>query len=152
MNTELAVGQNCKVCGIRSDNVEYVWPKIREFVTEALTHSRGEVNTDDVFTCLLNQLMQLWIAYDDDNEIKACLVTQIITYPRRKFLRVVVLSGEGMEDWEHGWVFVETWARAMGCDGVEAFARRGFVRRAKAQGFREYYSMVGKDFLPLNVH
>lgn len=152
MNIEQVPGSSCKVCGILAGSVERVWPQVAPLVTEALEHSRGELWPEDVFECLVEQFMQLWIAYREDGTLRACMVTQIIHYPRKKFLRVVVLSGDEMSEWEHGWSFVETWARAQGCTGVEAYARKGFVRRAKAQGFMEYYSMIGKDLPALNVH
>ena len=152
MNTELAPGQNCKVCGVVAEDVDTLWPQIQQYVERAVAESRGECSVEDIREFLNERVMQLWIAYESNRQVKACMVTQLVNYPRKKFLRIVLLSGDGMNDWQYGWDFVETWARHHGCNGVESFARRGFVRQCKALGFREYHTIVGKDFLPLDIH
>lgn len=152
MSIEAALGSNCKVCGITSRDIDSLWPQVRPHIERVVAESRGECTVDDIRDFLHDRVMQLWIAYDANKAIKACMVTQIIHYPRRKLLRIVILSGEGMKDWQYGWEFVETWARHQGCDGMETFARFGFVRQCKELGFKAYYTIIGKDFLPLDVH
>jgi hypothetical protein len=140
------------VCGISADSVDAVWPAIEDMVAEALEHSRGEISVEDVRMFLLARVMQLWISYDAKRRITACMVTQIIDYPRRRFLRIVLIAGVGHEFWQHGWELVELWARDQQCSGVESFARRGLARMFKSLGFREEYSVVGFDFTPTKVH
>lgn len=152
MSTAQVLGSNCKVCGIVAGDVDSVWPQIKKYVVRAVAESRGECTVDDIREFLNERIMQLWIAYDEQHQVKACMVTQIMRYPRKTFLRIVLLSGDGMDDWQYGWDFVETWARAQGCDGMETFARFGFVRKCAHLGFRAYHTVIGKDFLPLDVH
>lgn len=152
MNTNLVHGLNCSISGIRCLDIDTVWPKVREYIAAALEHSRGELNLEDIHVRLNEQYMQLWLLHNEEKEIRGCVVTEIINYPQKRFLRVVVLGGIEFDTWVHHWDVIELWARYQGCHGVEAFARRGFVPKLKDSGFIEHYAMVGKEFLPLGIH
>lgn len=152
MSIEVEVGQNCSVCGVVAEDVDSVWNACEPLINRALKYSRGELTSDDIRRFIEARIMQLWIAHDENHRVEACMVTQIICYPRKTFLRIVTIGGKGFKRWEKGWALLELWARQAGCDGVESFARPGIARWAKSHGFREYYSMIGLDFLPLDVH
>lgn len=152
MSIEVELGQSCSVRGVTRDMLDDVWPQVAPLIERALRHSRGELTADDVRHDLLEQYMQLWVAADERKKVEACLVTQIVIYPKRKMLRIVVLAGKKSHRWGCGWEMISTWARLAGCDGVEAHARPGIARLYKKLGFRNYYSVVGLDFQPLNVH
>ena len=153
MNTSQALGQSCSIFGVPAQDVEALWPKVETFVAAALEESRGELSLEDVRTNLLERYMQLWVLYEEASEkLKGCVVTQIIDYPQKRYLRVVILGGFDLSEWVGNWDFIELWARHQKCHGVESYTRRGFVRKLKDAGFSEYYAMVGKDFLPIDVH
>jgi hypothetical protein len=152
MSIEVELGPNCSIRGVSHEALDDVWPQVAPLIAKALSYSRGELNVDDVLHLLLEQLMQLWVANDNTGRVEMCVVTQIINYPRKRFLRIVVLAGSQSYRWERGWELIAAWARQLGCDGVESFARPGIARLYKKLGFRSYYSMVGLDFQPLNIH
>jgi len=152
MSIEVELGQNCSVCGINNSDVDDVWNDVVPLIERALARSRGEFTVDDVRYCLTERLMQLWVAHNAEHKIEACLVTQLAHYPRRKFLRIIALGGKHSSHWDRGIELVFMWARSLGCDGVESFSRPGIARLYKKFGFRSYYSVVGLDFQPLDVH
>lgn len=145
-------GQLCAVSGVRHNQIDGLWEKVVPLVTRALEHSRGEHTVEDIAKYLEERLMQLWVAHDEFQRIEACAVTQLILYPQRKMLRIVIMAGEEFSRWKTGLELLEHWARTHGCDGIEAWTRPGMVKITKELGLRSYYTLLGKDLLPIDVH
>lgn len=136
--------------------VPLTWHLYSPLVQEALDYSRGECLLEDIYQMAASGGMQVWVAADEKEKrtaiVEAVMITQIIVYPRKRFLRIVVLAGTSVHRFDDGWEVIENWAIDQECHGVESFARRGFQRWAKGSGFREYYSVIGKDFPIKNLH
>jgi hypothetical protein len=66
------------------------------------------------------------------DEILAVCVTEVINYPRKKYARVMILTGKERKKWMDLYrESIEKWAIGIGCDGVESLARKGWEREFK---------------------
>lgn len=87
---------------------------------------RGKMIPEDLFNYLENREMQLWI-YRDPHGVAAVCVTEIVSYPRKKYCRIFIGTGRNRRDWQHHRKSIEEWAKAQKCDGMESFARKGWA-------------------------
>jgi len=129
---------------VPSDKVERIWTKVVPQIAKACLSSRGRYQSSDIKKFLLARKCQLWVAAEG-KEILAVCVTEIVNYPRKKYVRVMILTGEQKEKWlmeyKNG---IEGWAREVGCDGVESLARKGWSKI-----FKDYdmtHVMLEKEF------
>lgn len=127
--------------GVRSEKIGGLWPRVRPFVDRALSHAGGRYAPDDVLAALLRAQMQLWTAISE-NGIEAVLVTEIIDYPRRRRCNLFLSAGNALEACLEHLPAIEAWARAQGCDAIEASGRPGWER--VLPGFRRTHVMLEK--------
>lgn len=107
--------------------VEVIWDSVRELVAK----TNDEVlNDDDVKNFLLDGSYTLWVAIDEDSrKVVAAMTTEFAYYPRNKVCRVVTIGGERMNEWmEEGLTKVEGWATTQGCNYIDMYGRRGWIK------------------------
>ena len=109
------------------DDVEYVWEKVEPILARVTPHSEGELETGDILDLVTEGSMQLWIVAEN-KEIIAALVTQIITYPQKRILRLVSLAGEDFNKFKHFLDIVESFAIQKGCTALELWGRKGWKK------------------------
>lgn len=115
-----------------------VWPEVRDYLIPAIERD-GNYSDEDVLTRIQMRDMQLWVMPN------AAAVTQIHVYPRRKVLVIAYLGGSGMSEWiEELMDTMEEYGRAMGCDCVDTYGRKGWERVGKARGAESVYTVVRK--------
>tara|TARA_B100000287_G_scaffold402085_1_gene422698 strand:- start:596 stop:955 length:360 start_codon:yes stop_codon:yes gene_type:complete len=91
-------------------------------------HSEGELETDDFLDHLMNGGMQLWIS-TEDKEIVMSAVTQIISYPQKRVLRVIALAGENFKEVHDNCInMVEAFAIKNQCSALELWGRKGWKK------------------------
>lgn len=105
---------------------------------KAIDYGQGEFTLDDVRELLARGAMQLYELSDG-----TLTVTEIVRYPRKKRLRLVLAAGHITEE---NIDFFERLAKSYGLDGLEGFGRRGWERALKKQGYVHAYSVIVKDF------
>lgn len=132
--------------GIPVPLLDRFWPFAIPYIKRALDHASGEFEVEDVKTFCTNRDMQLWLISHNAERVVGAGTTEIIIYPRRKICRIVTLSGSNFKEWAS---IVEPalleWAQANGCDGMEAWVRRGFVPTLKEMGYSPKFNCVIKD-------
>ena len=109
------------------EDVEYVWDKVEPILARVVSRSEGELETEDILDLVTEGRMQLWIVAED-KEIIAALVTQIITYPQKKVLRLVSLAGEDFNKFKHFLDMVQSFAIRKGCTALELWGRKGWKK------------------------
>ncbi len=109
------------------DDVECVWDKVEPILARVVSRSEGELETEDILDLVTEGRMQLWIVAED-KEIIAALVTQIITYPQKKVLRLVSLAGEDFNKFKHFLDMVQSFAIRKGCTALELWGRKGWKK------------------------
>lgn len=91
---------------------------------------RGRLLARDVLDLVLAGRMQLWVAHEPPEAIRAVCLTEVIDYPRKRVCRIVALFGRGFRAWVPMRGEIEAWARRQGCGAMEAVARLGWARVA----------------------
>ena len=109
------------------EDVEYVWDKVEPILARAVSRSEGELKTNDILDLITEGDMQLWIV-SENKEIIAALVTQIITYPQKRILRLVSLAGEDFNKFKHFLDRVQSFAIQSGCTALELWGRKGWKK------------------------
>tara|TARA_R100000008_G_scaffold45173_1_gene26494 strand:- start:857 stop:1384 length:528 start_codon:yes stop_codon:yes gene_type:complete len=120
-------GQSSDVFLLKPEEVEDFWPLVVDHLQKAVPHSEGEVLPEDMLPSLVMGDMQLWFAVEE-KKITAAMVTQIIPYPRKKILRILSIGGEGFSRWYKHMPKVEMFAKTVGCSGIEAWGRKGWLK------------------------
>lgn len=71
----------------------------------------------------------------------------IVPYPQMKICRIVTIAGSEFDKWVPICnMHIQMWAETHGCDGMEAYVRKGFVPKLAEIGFKHRYSVVHRDF------
>lgn len=118
---------------IHSSEVPLVWHKVKPFIDKALIYSNGEMVAADVLSSLLNKELFLFIGLEDD-EINSALIAELVDYPRKRVFRILTWAAESGYDfklWMNLLNFIEDFARTAGCEYLEAWVRKGLVKRLK---------------------
>ena len=135
---------NCKVVLIQPDDLEMVWDEVVPLIDAALKYSEGEIISEDLVQPLKTEKMQLWVAMSDG--VIAAMITEIITYPRKRVLRVITIAGKdgrGMGRWYGFLPLIEGFALNNNCSSLEAWTRKGMAKKLK--DWEHKYMVITKD-------
>jgi len=106
--------------------MEPIWDIVSEHIKSALQYSDGKYDLNDIRQGLEEQKMQLFIAVAE--EIIATAITQVVDYPQKRVLTIVLLGGKRMEEWLPLLNQLERWAIDEGCEQIELYGRPGWER------------------------
>ena len=113
---------------ISAEDVPYIWDDVAPMLHRVKEHSEGELEIDDFLDHLTMGGMQLWIA-TEDKEIVMSAVTQIISYPQKRVLRVIALAGENFREVHDNCInMVEAFAIKNQCSALELWGRKGWKK------------------------
>jgi hypothetical protein len=112
--------------------------RCRPWIEAALGYSGGTHDFADVVDMIGTGQLQFWPAP------KGCLVTEIITYPKKRVLNVFLGGGDmaqilDMQD------AVTAWAKAQGCDATTIQGRPGWERVFAKYGWKRTHTVLSKD-------
>lgn len=117
--------------GIPWWRVDRTWEITALLIDKAIQTTDCDFDIDDVHSRILNKEAQLW-AWIEGDEITACFVTTILINPKRKICSVPLIGGTGLKIWRKGVdETLGTWAKAQGCEYLEGYARKGWLRVLK---------------------
>ena len=120
---------------VPSEHVLNVWPAVADYVQNALEYTDGRYELEDVLEMVEGGGFLLWIAFDGEN-IKGCVITQMMQYPRKKFLGCPFVTGDEFASWKQPmFETLQRFARDNDCKGLEATARLGWSRVFKDDGY-----------------
>ncbi len=117
-----------------------------EHLMSALEHGNGERKLEHIVQELMEGTKQIWIG-TIDGKFVATVVTHIIDYPSKKTCEVCYLGGEsgtGVLDALGELSVIEEWAELQGCDDMQVYGRRGWLKALKKYDYSERYTIVGK--------
>jgi hypothetical protein len=100
----------------------------------------------DVYVAVQQGRMQLWIAFDDQNEILGCQVTTVTDYPSRRLLTSWFTGGKRLREWRDEMMGVLIrWAEDNECTGIEGYGRKGWIKMLEPYGVKENLIMFEKE-------
>ena len=100
----------------------------RKWIEAALEYSGGTHNFDDIADGIRSGHMQIWPTD------KACAVTEIALYPRKKVLHVFLAAGD-LDQITDAIDAVADWGKAQGCESLTMNGRHGWQRVLKKRGW-----------------
>jgi hypothetical protein len=119
--------------------VDTCWKTIEPYMEKAAEYTYGRYTSDDIYDSLKEYDHHLWVAFDGD-KIKGAVVTNIITYPRRKILCMSFCGGTELKIWKDPMLeLLKQFARDVGCDGIEATARKGWAKVFENDGYKGHW-------------
>jgi len=136
-------GFNCKVLLVSLEDVPVIWESVIPLL-EPSQNDQREMSIEDFFDCIMEGEMQLWAAVEE-KEIIACMISQIATYPQKRVLRIIFISGEGMDRWIENFPMVENFALMNGCTFLEVWGRGAWVKILKEWDWECKYHIITKD-------
>ena len=143
-------GENYYLVLVEPEDVEEVWHHVRDGVQKAMVHSDSVQDGDDFVPELIEGKVRLWV-FISEKVIVGHMITELIRYPRKSFVRVLTMQcdgGEkgmlGMDLWHKFVPVVEEYAALHGCAHLEAYTRKGMVRSLEKHGWTNQYNIVTK--------
>ena len=140
------------------NDIDEVWPFVTEGVHQAITHSDSSADGDDFLEPLHNGQAKLWV-FMSEARVAGHMITEIIRYPRKSFVRVLTMAckgGEngmlGMDLWHKFVYIVEEYAAENGCEHLEAYTRKGMVRSLEKHGWENKFNIVTKSVDQMRLH
>lgn len=119
-------------------------PPIEQFEAqiEAALHYAGGTHTfSDIRDQVQAGRLQFWAGP------QSVVITEIITYPRKKILNFF-LAGGNMEELQAMYAGLIEWGRAEGCSGAVIAGRKGWARSflTRNEGWNETLTVLERDF------
>ena len=112
--------------------------RCKKYIEAALEYSGGTHDIIDIYQGLYTGAMQLW-----PNK-NSCLVTEIITYPKKKVLNVFLGGGDLTEILEmHDSVI--SWAKEQGCSALSMTGRFEWKKPLSKYGWKPLHSSYVKE-------
>jgi len=143
---------------IEPEDTGEMWTFVKDGVDKAMLHSDSVMKGEDFVPQLADGTVRLW-AFISDKEVVGHMITQLIRYPRKSFVRVLTMQcngGEngmnGMDLWGRFVPIVEEYAAREGCVHLEAYTRKGMVRSLEKQGWENQFNIVTKPVEQLRLH
>jgi hypothetical protein len=133
-------------------DVPKVWAKIRKYVANVQTMSRGRATVTSIFTDLVEGRLMLWIVFDPTGDkgatkFVAFACTSIKEYPNKRMLHVDFVGGEDVNVWLGALnETLSSFGAAQECVGLEAIGRRGWKHHARKYGWNPKYTLFEKMF------
>lgn len=113
--------------------------RLQSHVEAALEYSQGTHTAEDVLEQISTGELQLWPGQD------SVVITQIITYPRKKVLHIFLAGGNQKELKEMD-PYVVQWAKDQGCTALTFTGRLGWARSEMRDiGFELTHVMMSKE-------
>jgi len=128
-----------QVSMVPTQYVDTCWKEIEPYMEKAAKYTYGRYTSDDIYDSLKEYDHQLWVAFDG-GKIKGAVVTNIITYPKRKILCMSFCGGTELKDWKTPMLeLLKKFAKDVGCDGIEATARKGWAKVFENDGYKGHW-------------
>ena len=135
--TEQTSGSLYKVVHIPKENINTVYPMVKDELEDILLKAENGFYAEDVLEYLNNNDMQLWIIWDNENNLKkGFVITEIIERPRLKFCSVFVMTGSNRKRWQYEVMRnLIDFGKQNGCQKGISLARKGWTKIYKQYGF-----------------
>ena len=129
---------------INPDDIKEVWIEVKPLIEKALVHAEGELRSEDILQLTLESKQTLWVGLKNKN-IFCAGVTEIISYPRKRVLRIITFATKNGHDYKHWKDFekvLESYGARHRCSSLKAWTRKGLARKLK---WNNEYSVITKD-------
>lgn len=134
--------------GVRPFLVPRLYATVQPWIDESCERGGGLCDANSLLYLCLQGQAQLWLIRDDAGEPTAAAITEIRDHPLKKALHFIAVGGAALTKWSDCIAVIEQWAASVGCRLIQAEARPGWARHAKAHGYRTAASVLVKELSP----
>lgn len=133
--------------GILVEDVDSSWDQAGPLLQKAIDKSDGEYSQDDILRLIMSGEMQLWGAFDIEEDVMLmAMVTEIIIYPQHKSAWIVLSGGTRLDDWFEGiHNLLLRWAKYHGCKNIRITGRTGWERKLKHLGYNKLTTVLSNE-------
>ena len=126
------------VSAVPTEHLAQCWPFVEAFLEGAAEKTYGRFTVSNIYERIEEDGYQLWVAFDETAKIKGAVVTNICNYPQRKILSMTYCGGEDLIEWKDQMLdILRRYAKDVGCDAIEAVARKGWAKVFREDGYKE---------------
>jgi len=121
---------------------EWVWPKIEEFMKGAADYTYGRFDVDDIKNGVLQSegKQQLWVAYENEEDVYGAVVTEVWQYPKMRTLIMHFTGGRELPKWKDDMLeLLQRFAGDQGCDVIESYGRGGWAKVFQNDGYKKRF-------------
>ena len=117
--------------------------KIRPWIEAAMSYSAGERTVDQILELLYVGKAQCWVVLSGEDIVNVA-TTEIIDYPNKRVLHIITSTGIDWENHKQEHKELEDFAKALGCQSISVWGRRGWERKLHTLGYEHTYSVFEK--------
>ena len=122
--------------------VPTAWRAVVEHVDRANARSGGRYSSKATLHALMSGRMQLWTV-EKGGRTLSCAITELITYPTGLTVcSLVAVTGQHRHEWTDAWRNIAEWAKGHGALRLESWARPGWSRVMKKDGWKETHRLI----------
>ena len=112
------------------------WGRVERYLEKAAEYTYGRYTAADIYEAIKDGDNVLWIAFDKDN-IKGAVVTNMLTYPKKKVLCMQFCGGDDLKLWKEPMLdILKRFAKDVGCEGIESTGRPGWAKIFQNDGYK----------------
>ena len=127
-----------RISAVPYEGIDVVWDDAKRWIEPALKRSKNRYNIEDIREYIEKKLLGLWVAFNDDNEIKAAITTRVYDYPNGRALEMDWIGGEQMDEWLPQFQEkLEDYGRSMGCNVMLGQGRKGWTKPLSQLGWEQ---------------
>lgn len=126
-SSSLSADPELELHRIPAELVGEVWDIALPFVRDAIPRAAGRIRPGDVLRACVEGRMALWLVGQAGGAVQAVGVTEVLVFPQKLVLFVLLYSGERKQAMAL-WPRVEEHAREMGCEEVQIAGPRAWGR------------------------
>ena len=124
------------VSSVPKEFIHEIEDRLRPLIRKLGVHMGSRFDEDTLMQALTDGKMDLWVAFDEGNEIVCFAATAVHEYPLRKVFSCIFCAGEQMSLWADAMMgMLMDYARDSGCSSIELTGRPGWTRFLKRYGF-----------------
>jgi hypothetical protein len=121
---------------------EWVWPKIEEYMKGAADYTYGRFDVEDIKKGVLQSEgnQQLWVAYENEEDVYGAVVTELWQYPKLRTLIMHFTGGRELPKWKDDMLkLLQQFAADQGCDVIESYGRGGWAKVFQNDGYKQRF-------------
>lgn len=136
-------GNSCELVYIPREAFMQAWPAIADHIPGIVDRSGGRVSARTLIKEVADGILHVWTVWDGQS-VRAVVGAEVGHAPTGlKICTVNFAAGRDSHEWLHLLSEIEDWARQIGCNKVEMWARKGWARKLPA--YRMTHVLLEKD-------
>jgi len=128
-----------EVSAVPTEYINVCWPQVEEYLEGAAQYTHGRFTASNIYDRIVEDGYILWVAFEDD-VILGAVVTNVLDYPQKKVLAMPYCGGVELHRWKDPMLaLLRKFAAQVGCQAIEATARKGWAKVFKDDGYKEQW-------------